>query len=293
MCRFVAYLGKHAVRIDDIVKRPHNSLLDQAREAQESMPRMNADGHGLAWYDFSIDEEPGIYRSIQPAWNDRNFSSLISKIRSTCFIGHVRGALIGEVALHNSQPFTHKSLAMAHNGTIFSMPKIRRRVHQLLLDDIYEGIRGSTDSEVFFALFLQNMINLDLPHSARAFADAYQLSLHQIHAIERSLDIDELARINVVITDGTEMFSARYISHVKEKSWSLYYSQGTDLKSDNGSIMKSPFKRNDICIITSERLTNNDQEWRTLPTNHMLLIDKARNITIEPIDVSPEPHHLF
>ena len=48
----------------------------------------HGDGFGMGWYSDLL--EPGVFRSTEPAWNDRNLASLASNIRSHLFIAHVR-----------------------------------------------------------------------------------------------------------------------------------------------------------------------------------------------------------
>jgi len=78
MCRFVAYIGKPLV-IDDILFKPENSLINQSYHAKEASEPLNGDGFGIGWYTHQIDLEPGLFTSIQPAWNNRNLKYLAKK----------------------------------------------------------------------------------------------------------------------------------------------------------------------------------------------------------------------
>ena len=90
MCRFVSYIGHQKILLSELLEKPKNSLISQSRAAQESSFVLNADGFGVAWYDNSIDQFAGVFKSIRPAWNDNNLHHIASKIKSDCFIGHVR-----------------------------------------------------------------------------------------------------------------------------------------------------------------------------------------------------------
>ena len=41
---------------------------------------------GLAWYEHAIDDIPGVFKSIRPAWNDNNLKSIAAKVKSKCFM---------------------------------------------------------------------------------------------------------------------------------------------------------------------------------------------------------------
>ena len=155
MCRLVGVMSRRAIVMADILEGPENSLISQSKAAREGLHGINADGFGVAWFDHSFDQEAGAFKSIQPAWNDSNLRHLISKIRSNCFIGHVRASTVGDVAFSNCHPFTYQQCAMAHNGTIREFASLRRQVLAELDDDIFENVKGNTDSEHFFALIMQ------------------------------------------------------------------------------------------------------------------------------------------
>ena len=57
MCRYAAYLGPPLV-LSQLIYKPPNSLVHQAKEAMQSSTRINADGFGVAWYSPEISPEP-------------------------------------------------------------------------------------------------------------------------------------------------------------------------------------------------------------------------------------------
>ena len=44
MCRFVAYIGKKSVLLDELINKPNHSLIDQSRTVTELGEGINADG---------------------------------------------------------------------------------------------------------------------------------------------------------------------------------------------------------------------------------------------------------
>jgi predicted glutamine amidotransferase len=47
------------------------------------------DGFGVGWY--GEEDEPAVFRGIEPAWNGRNLRNLSKDIRSGLVFAHVRG----------------------------------------------------------------------------------------------------------------------------------------------------------------------------------------------------------
>ena len=69
MCRWLAYSGS-PVRIEDLLYRPAHSLIDQSLHSKLGAETTNGDGFGVGWY--GVGDSPGLFRSVEPAWNDRN-----------------------------------------------------------------------------------------------------------------------------------------------------------------------------------------------------------------------------
>ena len=158
MCRWAAYTGE-PIFLEDIVSRPGHSLIRQSHCAEQARQATNADGFGLAWYAGRT--EPGLYRDILPAWSDPNLKSLARQIRSGLFLAHVRAATGGATSRANCHPFVAGRWSFMHNGEIGGFDAIRRRLEGALSDAHYDGIEGTTDSELFFRLMLDRGLDAD------------------------------------------------------------------------------------------------------------------------------------
>ena len=79
MCRWLAYSGA-PVLLEDLLYKPQNSLVVQSLHSQLGAETTNGDGFGVGWYGDR--ETPGVFRSIEPAWNDRNLQELAGQITS-------------------------------------------------------------------------------------------------------------------------------------------------------------------------------------------------------------------
>lgn len=118
MCRWLAYFGD-SIPMEWFVLQSTHSLLDQSMHARMGATTTNGDGFGLGWYGMS--EHPGLYRSVHPAWNDRNLRELAAQISSPLFFAHIRastGTAVQESSVAIVQPgqdelraFTPRSLA--------------------------------------------------------------------------------------------------------------------------------------------------------------------------------------
>lgn len=204
MCRLLAYAGHHPICLADLIKKPRNSLIAQSRSTQGEKRRLNADGFGLGWYNLPMGPEPAIYRSTQPVWNDRNLHHFIEKTASQLFIAHIRASTVGVVSEANCHPFSYDRYMMAHNGTIKEFHSIKRALITQLPDPLFLSIEGTTDSECLFYLILSF---LQKPYMS--LTEAVVSALSWIEKEQSNLDEKHYSRINLVISDGSQIVAAR------------------------------------------------------------------------------------
>ena len=121
MCRWLAYSGP-PLRLDAILFKPENSLIQQSLRAQRSRSVTNGDGFGVGWY--SDEPGPGVFRDIHPAWNYENLRNLAEQIRARLFFAHVRASTGTTTSRSNCHPFRHGDWLFMHNGQIGSFEKV-------------------------------------------------------------------------------------------------------------------------------------------------------------------------
>lgn len=135
--------------------RPVHLALSLARFSRHGGPQgLHGDGWGLAWYeqgDVQLIREPAACADSATAhW-------LTERHRpSTLFIGHIRHATQGEVALRNTQPFLRESGGVAHlfahNGDLDG-----RIHHASRFPTGHFSPLGETDSERAFCVLMARM----------------------------------------------------------------------------------------------------------------------------------------
>jgi glutamine amidotransferase len=284
MCRFIAYRGK-PILLDEVLHKPKNSLINQSAQAHEAEEPLNGDGFGLGWYKPEIDEEPGLFVSVRPAWNDRNLRYLCQKISTPAFFAHVRAASAGEVSESNCHPFHYKKYLFMHNGGIGGFHKIKRQLRRRLSDDIYDWIRGQTDSEHLFALFLENLKDRDARPTSHEMANVLHQTIREIQVMKKEAGVDEACYINCVITNGETMVGIRYVSDLNEEASTLYFSEGHHFECKDGVCMMRPGNPAEHSVlIVSEKLTGSLEDWHEVPTNSICIVDEKLKVTLTSMD---------
>lgn len=274
MCRFIAYLGQPLV-IDELLFKPVNSLIKQSIKARETDEPLNGDGFGLGWYNHDIGLTPALFTSTQPAWNDRNLQYLAASIRTDCLFAHVRAASMGGVGIYNCHPFQYKHLLFMHNGEIGDFSMIKRHLRRELDDEIYDWIKGQTDSEHFFALFLQTYQDLGANPDISVVGDVLVATIKRLEALQALHRVTAPNYLNLAITDGSALLALRYVSDPNLSCPTLYYSAGSHYEFKEGGchmISTDENEGNGAVLLVSEKLTNYRAEWAEIPVNHMLLV---------------------
>ncbi|KAF6766181.1 glucosamine 6-phosphate synthetase [Ephemerocybe angulata] len=300
MCRFVIYKGTSPVLLSHLLTRPCHSIINQAFDSRLRLDKrrpMNGDGFGVGWYDSKYDEElgvqPCIFTSVTPAWNNVNLVRIAEKIKSPLVFGHVRATTAGSLSLDNCHPFVFGKLMWMHNGSIAEFDTIKRRLQSDLPDIAFDTVKGNTDSEWAFAVFLSK-----LPDStAKSFTPlvlrkAMEATIAQLNVYRKQYNITEPSLLNFCVTDGESVVVTRYISSREDEAASLWFSSGTEFSEygDGGhyKMTKSDKRENIIMDSLDPRpifssLTISAADWMEIRTNHMAIITPKMNLLQIPI----------
>jgi glutamine amidotransferase len=282
MCRLMAYKGTPII-IDKLLYQPKNSLINQSFHAREIEEPLNGDGFGVGWYVPELNYEPITFVSVNPAWSNRNLRNLAPKIKTDCLIAHVRAASVGDVSESNCHPFQYKNLLMAHNGGVEEFGKIKRHLRNPLSDDLYNWIKGQTDSEHLFAFLLNDLFAKHKSISPDAVVDSFEHTFNTLKQLMAEHGVTEPAYLNMVFTNGLFFVGTRYCTDPKEEPLTLYHSEGSRYVVEEGvTRMEAPDDDDHAVLVVSEKLTD-DAYWTMIPANHFVIVEPSLNVRIRPI----------
>jgi glutamine amidotransferase len=265
MCRFTLYMGE-PIRLASLLVEPEHSLIRQSTHSREREEPLNGDGFGVGWYAPDSRLEPAVFRSITPAWNNRNLVNLARVVSSGCILAHVRAATQSSgVNEANCHPFRFGSHLFMHNGDVGNFRKVRRQLMSSVRDEAFDNVYGSTDSEHVFALVIDEMLRAPswIDESARMAMALQSAIVRVVDAVEKSGD-GEPSYLNCAFSDGRNAVVSRFSNDPNETPESLYYYSGAIYPSLDGHVARS-------VIVSSERLTE-DPAWREIPPNHMVIL---------------------
>lgn len=224
------------------------------KEMQEA--KLNADGFGIGW--LSRDSF-FTYKNSYPVWNDLNLASVSENISSKLILGNVRSATILENSgLHNTHPFSFNNLLFSHNGYIGNFTDTNKQKIIERIDAKYlKFLKGNTDSEYIFCLFLQNL------KKKKQVPLAIEKTFSILESIYKKILLNLL--IGHINSEGKTTLFATRIGYNSEAP-SLYYKKDDD---------------NDGYLISSEKMDNT--KWVKVK-NYSILCVKSSSIEEENIN---------
>lgn len=205
MCRLFGFRSAVPAAVHPALVTEKNSLLIQSRE--------HKDGWGIAAY--SAETLPLVAHGVGAAHSDPDFQRVSSRVSARTVLAHIRQASVGAVELRNSHPFFFGRWSFVHNGTLREFANHKSSVEALIRTDLRSNIKGTTDSERCFYLFLTRLAassSLDGPVSvdyvARALAETMSL-VSTLTDIPGSREPKDRSAMNFLVTDGEVMVATR------------------------------------------------------------------------------------
>ena len=254
MCRWLAYSGS-SVLLEDLLYKPEHSLIVQSMSATMGAEPVNGDGFGVGWYGDR--ETPGVFRSIEPAWNDRNLRDLSAHIRSPRVFAHIRAAIGSPVQQTNCHPFRQGRWLWMHNGFIDGFHAMKRDLALAMDPERFADLEGTTDSEMLFFLALTFGLEDDAPAAVARAVGAVEESA-------RRHDIGFPMQGTIATTDGETSWAFRYSSEGRSRS--LFHSTDVaTLRAQYPDMPELHLLSDDARLVVSEPLRDLRGAWREVP----------------------------
>ena len=280
MCRFTLYLGP-PIRLSSLLLEPEHSLIRQSAHSQERDEPLNGDGFGVGWYANELSHEPAVFRSITPAWNNRNLQNLARVVASDCILAHVRAATQSSgVNDANCHPFRFGQYLFMHNGDIGNFRQVRRRLLNEVSDDAFTNVYGSTDSEHFFAVLIDELHRAPDAPAIERLAEAMERTIERVLAIVARHGDGAPSHLNCAIADGSHAVVSRFANDPDEGPPTLYYYLGQLYPNIDAGADTTP--TSESMIVSSERLTASIG-WEVIPPNHLILLSRDKPPELRPL----------
>jgi predicted glutamine amidotransferase len=267
MCRWLAYSGS-PILIEELLYGPEHSLIDQSRHARMGVDTTNGDGFGVGWYSADT-ETPAVFRSIEPAWNDRNLREVTAHVHSPLFLAHIRASTGTAVQQTNCHPFRRGEWLWVHNGLVRNFHLIKRDLALAVDESLYADMEGSADSEMLFYLALTFGLEDDPPTAVARMVGFVEEVGHR-HGVEHPI------QMTIGTTNGESLWAFRYSS--ERDSRSLFFS--TDIRAVREMYPERPRLQevsDETRIIVSEPLLDLPGAWNEVPESSYGVVQEGED----------------
>ena len=211
-------------------------------------------GYGFAW---KSDKKWNIYKKplcfSEDKYNDEILNKITkNKLSNKILIGHIRSNknLPFKKKLTNTHPFKYEENIWCHNGIIEDFVEFKKNNMINIKKEYISNIKGNTDSEFIFYLFLSLLNNNNINDATILFFNILNKYNKKISA-------------NIIFSNNKYVLVSRYINK-NNIGPSLYYS------TDNNF------------IISSEPITSN---YDIVKNNSAILFDYQENRIINKFDL--------
>lgn len=252
MCRLFGIHSLSRTRVHQALVAADNALMVQGK--------CHNDGWGIAYYLNGI---PHLLKSPKSASADEDFSLLAQSINSPTVIAHVRQATQGALSLLNCHPFQYGSWVMAHNGDCPSFQITKNELIEDLDIEFRAHLFGSTDSEIFFALLLNDLKKKGLlgeyAIQVRDVASSVRTVVDRLERLYEQHGLTQGPSLNLVVSNGNMLLAYRL-------GRTLFYSFATPNEAGEGQPVNH-------LLICSEPLSN-DSTWQSFAERQIVAVDK-------------------
>lgn len=214
-----------------------------------------------------------------------HLDQMIADVRSDILVAHVRRATIGSLRTDNTHPFRYRHWLFADTGTVDGFGEVRGKLHDTLPEFLQRSLRGDTDSELLFHLFLSFLHDAGkLDHPVVAVDDVFpalKSSLSLLDRIGREGGLHG-SKLNILLATPDYLIAAHRgapmayrVLRGREDFEPLYADEGTgrmrmpDLEPCRLSVVASDFE--------GDRLP---PDWTPVPPGAMVAFTRTDEPTI-------------
>ena len=235
----------------------------QSQHSKLGATTTNGDGFGVGWY--GARETPGVFRSTEPAWNDRNLRELSAQASSRRVFAHIRASTGSAVQQTNCHPFRHGRWLWMHNGVLAGFPTVKRDL-AFAVDPVAvprdRGLDRLGDAVLPRA---------DVRAGGRPAAGGGPRRRSRRGDRRVGTAIEHPVQMTVATTDGDTTWAFRYSSEGRSRS--LFHS--TDVSTLRDQYPDNPVLHelsDDARLVVSEPLGDLHGAWREVPESSCLVV---------------------
>jgi len=259
-------------------------VLGLESEALCARTRGSALGWGLGFY------QGGEVLMRRRPIDDREeiqLDKLAADVRADVLIGHVRSATVGALRTENTHPFRYRQWLFAQTGTLGQFDTIRERLLASVPEFLRGNVRGETDSEIFFHVFLSFLHDagrLDNGSvTAEAVKDALRSSLAVVDGMEAEVG-EGAEKTNLLVSNGDLIAGVHRNVKMSYRVYSGKNDADMILGDDPALRRRVPDQSHmHFTLLASDFDEDLPARWKPIPMNAVVTMTRSDAPTIEAL----------
>jgi predicted glutamine amidotransferase len=223
-------------------------------------------------------------------------AKIAGDVRTDLLLGHVRSATVGSVRTENTHPFRYRQWLFAQTGTLPSFEAIRERLVASVPEFLRSSIRGETDAELLFYVFLSFL------HDAGRLTEALMPVAHVRDALRSSVAVvdgmaaevgGEPSQVNLLASDGENVYVLHRGAQMGYRVFSGKVDADALIGEDLGLRRKTPeLAQMHFTLIAADfddewSLASSSpaghSRWSVVPERAIVTIERGREPHVEPL----------
>jgi len=285
MARLVAVVGNRTELLARVLDSERDAIGVRVREGQPL-------GWGIGFY-----QGDEVLMRRRPV-DDRAVVELAAAavdVRADLMIGHVRSATVGALRTENTHPFRFRQWLFAQTGTVPEFASVRDRLVGTIPDFLRAQIRGETDAEVVFHVFLSFLHDrgaLEGAAPAGVVREALRATLSLVDTTVSELGAPA-ASINAVVSSGEfavvlhagasmayRVFSGKNDAELLIGDDAALRRKVPELGQVHFVLLASDFDE-EWSVAASSPLA--EPRWKSVPERAILVLERGTNPDIEAL----------
>ncbi|HEV8246742.1 MAG TPA: class II glutamine amidotransferase [Polyangiaceae bacterium] len=246
-----------------------------------------SDGEPLGWgLGFFQSGEVLLRRRPIDERDEIDLVEAASDLRTDVLIAHVRRASVGALRTENTHPFRYRSWLWAQTGTILGFDRLRERLLASQPEFLRRNVRGETDSELLFYLFLSFLHDAGSLHDGNVSPEAIGAALRASISLVDRLSAEEGFERNggdVLVTNGERMVAVHRNGNMAFRTLKGRFDIEGLLGEEGLRRARIPSIESTHFTLIASELDSIPVGWTETPARSLITLTRSDDPVVEPL----------
>lgn len=248
--------------------------------------RVRSRGSPLGWgIGFYQGDEVLMRRRPIDDREEIDIAKLAGDVRADMLVGHVRSATVGALRTENTHPFRYRQWLFAMTGTVAQFDPIRERLVASVPEFLRGNIRGETDSEIVFHVFLSFLHDAgrlnDVVVEEGVVREALRSSLAVVDGMAAEVG-GEASKVNLLLANGDVLVAVHKSDTMCFRTFSGKSDADMIIGDDTQLRRRAPELSNmQFTLVASDFDAEPSPRWKRVSPNALLTMTRGDGPRVE------------